>query len=386
MAIDFSLVPPDTTSTLIYTGPGVVPLMAAAAAYANLAAEVSTTATQWESVITSLTTQQWTGTGAAAAATAAQPIVNYLTNTATTLEQAAAQATASAAAYETTFAAVVPPPVVYANITEHAALVAANPAALGLLTPLILANEAEYAAFWAQDATAMATYQAASLTAGTLTPVTPLASGRSHPGLQSLATTNAVAQAPITQALAAIPVQNTSLLGSIDSALGTPSIFNSINGAVNTAAWFVGNTIPTAVSLGHTLAGATVPALAVGDVVPDGSAAGVVEGTMVRSVTPMGGMGFGGSAMAGMGESSLVGKLAVPATWSAAAPAAELASATAPLGGSGWTVAAEEAGAGGMGAPGMPGMVGGAGAKGAGAFAGPRYGTKPIVMPKSVVV
>ena len=42
--------------------------------------------------------------------------------------------------------------------------------------------------------------------------------------------------------------------------------------------------------------------------------------------------------------------------------------------------------AGGMGAPGMPGMVGGAGAKGAGAFAGPRYGTKPIVMPKSVVV
>jgi PPE-repeat protein len=384
MAIDFSLVPPETTSTLIYTGPGVVPLMAAAAAYANLAAEVSTTATQWESVITSLTTQQWTGTGAAAAAAAAQPIVNYLTNTATTLEQAAAQATASAAAYETTFAAVVPPPVVYANITEHAALVAANPAALGLLTPLILANEAEYAAFWAQDATAMATYQAASLTAGTLTPVAPLASGRSHPGLQSLATTNAVAQqaAP----LAAIPVQNTSLLNSIDSALGTPSIFNSINGAVNTAAWFIGNTIPTAVSLGHTLAGATVPALAVGDVVPDGSAAGVVEGTMVRSVTPMGGMGFGGSAMAGMGESSLVGKLAVPATWSAAAPAAELASATAPLGGSGWTVAAEEAGAGGMGAPGMPGMVGGAGAKGAGAFAGPRYGTKPIVMPKSVVV
>jgi PPE-repeat protein len=107
---------------------------------------------------------------------------------------------------------------------------------------------------------------------------------------------------------------------------------------------------------------------------------------MVRSVTPMAGMGFGGAATAGLGESSLVGKLAVPATWSAAAPTAELASATAPLGGSGWTVAAEEAGAGGMGAPGMPGMVGGAGAKGAGAFSGPRYGFKPIVMPKQVVV
>ena len=35
----------------MYTGRGLGPLMAAAAAYNNLAAEVSTTATQWESII-----------------------------------------------------------------------------------------------------------------------------------------------------------------------------------------------------------------------------------------------------------------------------------------------------------------------------------------------
>ncbi|WP_079019061.1 PE/PPE C-terminal domain-containing protein, partial [Mycobacterium tuberculosis] len=49
--------------------------------------------------------------------------------------------------------------------------------------------------------------------------------------------------------------------------------------------------------------------------------------------------------------------------------------------GSGWTVAAEEAGpVTGM----MPGMA--SAAKGTGAYAGPRYGFKPTVMPKQVVV
>ena len=86
---------------------------------------------------------------------------------------------------------------------------------------------------------------------------------------------------------------------------------------------------------------------------------------------------------AGMGEASLVGGLSVPASWSAAAPAT-LASSTAPLEGSGWTVAAEEAGP----VAAMPGMPGAAAAaKGAGAYgSGPRYGFKPIVMPKQVIV
>ena len=95
--------------------------------------------------------------------------------------------------------------------------------------------------------------------------------------------------------------------------------------------------------------------------------------------------GFGGAAAtAALGEASAVGGLSVPASWSAAAPAT-LASSAAPLEGSGWTVAAEAAEAGPVGAmPGMPGAA--AAAKGAGAYAGPRYGFKPIVMPKPVVV
>ncbi len=103
---------------------------------------------------------------------------------------------------------------------------------------------------------------------------------------------------------------------------------------------------------------------------------------MVSSVTPAGGLGA--AASASVGEASAVGGLSVPASWSAAAPATSLASAAAPLEGSGWTVASEAAQP--VSAmPGMPGMA--AAAKGAGAYgAGPRYGFKPIVMPKQVVV
>jgi PPE-repeat protein len=380
MAIDFSALPPDVNSALMYSGAGSGPLLAAATAYANLAAEVSATANQWESIISMLTTEQWTGTGAAAAAAAAQPIVTYLTETATTLEQASTQATTSAAAYEAAFAATVPPPLIAANEAATATAIATN--FLGVNSALIAQLQAAYEAMWVQDATAMTVYQAASAAAGTLTPVTPLTT-TTNPGLQQAAVANITA-APLASLAASDPIGSTGILQSIDGLLGTPSFVNALNGTVNTAAWFVGNTIPTAVSLGHTLAGAAVPAAAVGDVVPDGTAAGVVEGTVVRSVTPMAGMGFGGALNAGMGEATTVGKLSVPATWSAATPTAELASATAPLEGSGWTVA-EEAAPAAVGAPGMPGMVG-AGAKGAGAYAGPRYGFKPIVMPKQVVI
>lgn len=158
----------------MYAGAGSAPLMAAATAYANLAAEVSATATQWESIISLLTTEQWTGGGSAAAAAAAQPIVSYLTETASTLEQASAQATASAAAYEAAFAATVPPPVIAANRTLLATLVATN--FLGVNSAAIAATEAQYAEMWVQDATMMATYQAGSAAAGVLTPVTPLTS------------------------------------------------------------------------------------------------------------------------------------------------------------------------------------------------------------------
>ncbi|WP_263987925.1 PPE family protein, partial [Mycobacterium conspicuum] len=96
MVLDFAALPPEINSALMYTGAGSGPLMAAATAWSNLAAELSSTATQHESIITNLTTEQWTGAGSAAAAAAAQPYIEWLTTTAAAAEQAAAQATAAA--------------------------------------------------------------------------------------------------------------------------------------------------------------------------------------------------------------------------------------------------------------------------------------------------
>ncbi|HEX4558393.1 MAG TPA: PPE family protein [Mycobacterium sp.] len=383
MVLDFAAMPPEMNSALMYAGAGAGPLMAAATAWNNLAAELSTTATQWESIITALTTEQWTGAGSAAAAAAAQPIVSWLTTTAAAAEQAGAQATASAAAYEAAFAATVPPPVIAANRAQLAALVATN--FLGVNTPAIMATEAHYAEMWVQDATTMYTYQATSTATGVLQPVTPLspATNPAGQGLQAASVAQATTSTPVqalTNAVSAVaPAADppSDLLTSIDGFLGTPAVTNTINGSVNTAAWFVMNTIPTAVSLGHTLGSVPSIPFALSDAVaPAAGEAAILPGTMVGSVAPM-----GAAASAGLGEASAVGGLSVPASWSAAAPAS-MASSTAPLAGSGWTAATEQPVAA---MPGMPGMA--AAAKGAGAYgAGPRYGVKPIVMPKQVVV
>lgn len=382
MVLDFSAIPPEITSSLMYAGAGSAPFMAAATAYANLAAEVSSTASQWESIISLLTTEQWTGGGSAAAAAAAQPIVSYLTETASTLEQASAQATASAAAYEAAFAATVPPPVIAANRTLLATLTATN--FLGVNSAAIAATEAQYAEMWVQDATMMATYQVGSAAAGVLTPVTPLTSTTDPAAAAAMDNsavafdaTNSTMQASglDLSSLITSPTSSGGLLQSIDNLMGTPSFLNATNGAVNTAAWWVCATIPNAVSLGHTLGGVpSIPFALADSVAPVAGAGAITPGMTVGSVS-------GAGASAALGEASAVGRLSVPTGWNAAAPAS-LASATAPLEGSGWTAAAEAEGVTAM--PGMPGMA--AAAK-AGAYGtGPRYGFKPIVMPKQVVV
>ncbi|MEE6176898.1 PPE family protein [Mycobacterium sp. 050134] len=401
MVLDFAGLPPEINSGLMYAGSGSGPLMAAATAWNNLAAELSTTATSWESIIGTLTGEQWTGAGSAAAAAAAQPYVSWLTTTAAAAEQAGAQAAASAAAYEAAFTATVPPPVIAANRSLLAALVATN--FLGINTPAIMATEAQYAEMWVQDAITMYTYAAASTASGVLQPLAPAASTASPAAAATQGTAVSAAfanasAAPAASALDGIINNLTSLLNggyigqgiqavidalgltpletSIDGLLGTPALFNVVNGAVNTAAWFVMNTIPTAVSLGHTLAAAAPAAAAADSVTPLAGGAIIGEGALVNSVS---GAGVAGA----LGESAAVGGLSVPAGWSAAAPAT-LASSTAPLEGSGWTVASEAAEPV-TAMPGMPGMAGAA--KGAaGAYAGPRYGFKPTVMPKQVVV
>ncbi|KAA1246344.1 PPE family protein [Mycobacterium simiae] len=391
--MDFAAFPPEVNSGLMYTGAGAGPLLAAGSAWNGMAVELSTTAASFESVVTQLTSELWLGPASLSAAAAAQPYIAWLTYTAAAAEQAGMQAMASAAAYEAAFAATVPPPVIAANRALLAALVATN--FLGINTPAIMATELQYMEMWAQDALAMYGYAAASGAAGVLTPISPPAQATNPAGVAAqAAAVGAAAASPAAQSVAdlitllpnaisglASPVTSvmdatglSGVIADIDAFFAIPAVSNAINGVVNTAAWYVMATVPNAIFLSNALAPTEAAVEAVEGAA--GGAAGALGVGLAESVAPAAGAGVA----AGMGEASLVGSLAVPASWSSAAPAT--VSSASLLSGSGWTVPEEGAPVSGM--AGMPGMA--TAAKGAGSYAGPRYGFKPTVMPKQVVV
>lgn len=112
-----------------------------------------------------------------------------------------------------------------------------------------------------------------------------------------------------------------------------------------------------------------------------GDAAGAAAGAAdaVNAVGPAGAMGV--MPAAGLGQATMVGKLSVPPSWAGAfSPGASPATAVQTVG---WTAAAPQAGQGTI-VPGMPGL--GAAARNNAGFGAPRYGVKPIVMPKPQAV
>lgn len=162
--------PPEVISGLMYTGPGSGPMLAAAAAWDGLAGELHTTAVGFQSAVSALTAT-WLGPSALAMASASAPYVAWLHASATQAEMVAMQAKAAASAFDTAFAATVPPPVIAANRAQLMVLVATN--ILGQNTAAIAANEAEYAAMWAQDVAMFAAYTVSSLSAIQMKPFDP---------------------------------------------------------------------------------------------------------------------------------------------------------------------------------------------------------------------
>jgi PPE-repeat protein len=156
---DFGSVPPEITSEQIYLGPGGESLMMAAAAWQQLASELESSATAYNSVLQQLI-EPWQGPSAIAMMTAAMPFVWWLRDIALGAAQLAIQAQSAAAAFQIAYATVVPPLVIAANRTQWAALVATN--VLGQNGPAIAANEAHYAEMWAQDVAAMSQYSTSS--------------------------------------------------------------------------------------------------------------------------------------------------------------------------------------------------------------------------------
>jgi PPE-repeat protein len=392
MAFDFAARPPEINSTLMYSGAGAGPLMAASSAFNNLSSELSSNAASYESIITHLGSE-WTGPSSTAMAASAQTSITWLTTTAVQLRDAAAAATSSAAAYEAAHAATIPPAVVAANRAQLAMLVATN--ILGQNTPAIAANEAMYGEFWAQDAAAMYAYSAAASAASSgLTPLTeptentnPAGQGQQAAAVSQAVGSNSASSTlnntlSSTQSAASAAAQPAQGFGGILSALnglfGVPIVSNTIYNIGVTLAWNSAMMTATLPLLGHFIGGAPF-GFTIGDATPLG--AGLGFGTTLAGATSP----AGGAMAAGMGGASSVGGLSVPASWSGASPGVELASNTDIRAGSGWTAPVTE-GAGAGGAPGiMPGMASAGGKSGYG-MAGPRYGVKPKVMPKQVFV
>jgi PPE-repeat protein len=169
--LDFGALPPEINSGRMYAGPGSESMMAAASAWDGLAAELSSTATGYTSVIDDLTSGPWVGPTSAAMVSAVTPYVGWLSTVASLAEESGSQARAAAAAFENAFAMTVPPPVIAANRVLLMALIATN--FFGQNTPAIAATEAQYMEMWAQDASAMYGYAASSAVATQFAPYQP---------------------------------------------------------------------------------------------------------------------------------------------------------------------------------------------------------------------
>lgn len=344
-ALDFAALPPEINSARMYTGAGSGPMLAAASAWNGVAAELRATALSYSSVLAELTSEQWCGPASASMVAAAVPYVTWLSLTAVQAEQAAAQAEAAAGAYEAAFAATVPPMLVEANRIQLRALMVTN--ILGQNTPAIAAAEAQYSEMWALDAAAMYGYASSSAAATEFTPFVEPNQTTNPSGLaaQATAVTHAAANSAASQygtlseLISAIPNALQGLSGSsiwqdleeLAEMLmgGGPTWWQDFWNAwgPNANIW---NTIT---SMGMFNPGATVGTLsslfgagAAGSVAEDVAAAVPAAANSVAGSVGASG-GLGGMISAGMANAGIVGKLAVPPAWTAAAPISSVGSA-----------------------------------------------------------
>jgi PPE-repeat protein len=365
--MDFAFLPPEINSGRMYTGPGPGPMLAAAAAWDDLAAELGSTAASYASEVSALTSGAWQGPSSASMAAAAAPYVAWMNATAAQAEETGSQAKVAAAAYEAAFAATVPPPVIAANRALLMMLIATN--ILGQNTPAIAATEAHYMEMWAQDATAMYAYAGSSASASQLTPFTepPPTTNTAGTAVQSAAAT----QATSTSSASNIGTQLAQLINSLPTAL--QNLATGLTGSPTTASgnllsglslpqlasvslpaglqtdlnnW---NTIFSTIASGpYSLQGLTSipggPFLSFGQAYAWGQngqgAASFLAGPkpITGALAPLAGemphvsaAGFGAGPISGsMGRAAMVGSMSVPEAWTQAAPAIRTLAATLP--------------------------------------------------------
>ena len=166
--MNFSVLPPEINSALMFSGAGSGPLLAAAVAWDGLASELDSAAESFSSVTSGLAAQAWQGPASQAMVAAAVPYAGWLSTAAAQSSGAAAQAQSVASAFESALVATVHPAAVAANRSDLVSLVMSN--LFGQNAPAIAATESQYEEMWAQDVSAMVGYHGgASAAAAQLT-------------------------------------------------------------------------------------------------------------------------------------------------------------------------------------------------------------------------
>jgi PPE-repeat protein len=383
----------------MYSGPGSAPLRTASAAWNLLAAELDSAATSYQKTINVLTDDEWRGPTSTAMAAAVEPYVTWMSTTGAQAEHTATQASAAASAYETAFAMTVHPTAVTTNRAQLMMLVATN--VVGQNTPAIAANEALYGEMWAQDAAAMYGYAGSSATAAAVKSFgqPPQTANPGAQAAQSSAVTQATstsagagAQSQLQQLTSAIPAslqQLTSPISSATNAATSPldSFLDFLDGADgNSIGTFLNSSLVNGVVSGAYVSPAILtPAVTSGladinSVTVGAAAAGGegVTGMMTPALASAPSVPSVGVSVNTTG-STLVGRLSVPPTWTAAAQVANHSGVT--YAGGGWTNAVGPTGGSAQAVPaGMPGMPGAAAGRSGGFGHGPRYGNRLTVM------
>ena len=404
--MDFGALPPEINSARMYSGPGSAPMRAASAAWNLLAAELESAASLYQSTIDTLADDEWRGPTSTSMVAAVDPYVTWMNTTGAQAEQTAVQASSAASAYEAAFAMTVPPAEVAANRAQLMALIASN--VLGQNMPAIAATEAQYGEMWAQDAAAMYGYAGNSAAATVVKPFAqpPQMTNSDAEALQSSTLANAAgtntgsgAQTQLSQLISTVP-STLQQLTSPASTQATSPLSNPIAGILNFLSGQDGDPIGTFLnsqffngiaSAGYGDPGIVTPAITGGlsDINSLGAAGAAVPGGGINlpefaapvSPQPLASMPSMGGVTAEAAGGSLVGKLSVPPTWTAAAQVANHSGVT--FAGGGWTNAVGPTGGGPeAGAAGIPGMPGAASSRSGGFGHGPRYGMRLTVIPR----
>jgi PPE-repeat protein len=386
--------PPEVTSALIYSGPGSTSLMTASSAWNDIAAELQSYAVGINNVVTELSNEEWLGSSSQALASAVTPYVEWAQKTASLAEQNGVAANAAAAAYEQVFASVVPPPVIALNKAQTIKARALN--FFGQNNGVISQLEQQYQGYWAQNSSALNSYQTQSTNATKQLTATTNA--------PKVAADDAVTNQSATAGASAGTGTASQTVSKVSNAAVTPAATNAPAATTTTPVgqelWFlltgqtilpsnlasIANGLSPFAGLAYNTEGLPYFSVGMGNsgvqiAKSTGQLGGAVAGAAAaapKGLSGLGGMlggGAGPSVAAGLGNAASIGKLAVPAAWSGALPGVVHPTSAIPV--SAISAAPEAAGGPGNLLGGMP--LAGMGTGGA-SGAGPRYGFKPTVM------